>query len=260
MNITTKGVALGLAVLALGVATSASATTYRWTWDGVTGPYNPAGGDVKLATASYDEGSQDFSFETRIGNAPGTHTKPNGFWMAMSDGPNPKGVAGELAIFYFDATGSTPVLTAYGYNGANGNNSFIDGNANISGNQTPDKIRTSKVNPASWINSLGVQNNADGTRTFKFNIKGSVINSYNPINGDPADWKGVKFKNKFGIWFHPTIGSSFRYGHDGFLTSYHFSRQGWLDLEHQNAVPEPATMIALGAGAAALVARRRRKA
>lgn len=248
-----------MSVVALGIiaAQSASATSYRWTWDGVTGPYNPAGGDVKSATATYDNVSQDFMFETRIGNAPGTHKKPNGFWMAMSDGPNPKGVAGELAIFYFDATGSQPVLTAYGYNGANGNNSFRDGNGLVAGNQTPDKIATSKVNPASWINNLRVSNNADGTRTFKMDIKGSVINSYTPRNGNPADWKGVKFENNFGIWFHPTLDSCFTYGHDGYLTNYTFGRQGWLDLENQEAVPEPASMTALALGLAAIARRKR---
>lgn len=127
---------LAVAVMVATFA-GAHATTYRWSWDGVTGPYSAAGGAIESLTAEYNSANQNLKYNVTFGNAPGTSSRPNGYWLAMSSGPNPKGVAGELALFYFDASRSTPVLTAYGYNGQNDGTSWMDGSP-ASGTQAPD--------------------------------------------------------------------------------------------------------------------------
>ena len=48
---------------------------------------------------------------------------------------------------------------------------------------------------------------------------------------------------------------------DGWLKNYSFSKQGWFDGQNftTTATPEPATMVALGAGLLAFARRRRSK-
>lgn len=247
---------ISVAILATAVVSQSFAVQYKWTWDG-SGPYSNNAGSIQSTGASYDTATGAYEFEVKFTNAPNGQ-KPNGFWLATSDGPNPKGMSGQLTLFYFDASTSTPTLTAYGYNGLNNGTSWKDG-AMASGNQTPDKIASSRTT-SNFINSLS-STTSGGVRTMKFSVNGSLINAYNPINQESTPWEGVSFGNKIGVWFHALQGMSTSYGHDGFLTSFSYSREGYLDLTNQDTevVPEPATMAVLGAGALALIRRRRAK-
>lgn len=252
-----KRIVLSLcAAAAFGMATQAEATTYRWTWDGVTGPVSHDGGRIKAASSSYDNGTQDFGFSVTLGKRAADNQNSQGYWLAVSNGPNPKGSAGELAIFYFDASRSTPVLTAYGYNGQNGFTSFMDGSP-AAGTQTPDRIATSKLN-SSWIQNLAVNTNSDGSRTMSFNIHGAVINNYNPVNQGPNAWKGVAYGESLGLWMHPVTQLTTSYNQAGFLKSFNFCNSGWLDLndQHTESVPEPASMAALALGCVGLIRKR----
>lgn len=242
--------------LVVGAIAPASATTWRWTWDKSPTGYNAAAGKVQSATATYNEATQQFTYEVKIGKADNGKL-PNMIYLALNDGPNPKGIAGELPIFFLDATTNNPVLTAYGYNGLNTQDSWRDGSP-AAGIQAPDRIRTSKVNPSNWINNLSVST-VNNVRTFKFDIKGQVINQHDSPYGTAADWNGVKFREKFGIWFGTLQDAHTSYNHQGYLNSLSFGKRGWIDLSHQTAVPEPATMTALALGAAAALRRRKAK-
>lgn len=258
-NLFTKLASFGvIGAAVLGMAPMSEAATYQWTWNKSPVNYNDAGGKINKAIAYYRQEDSQFGFHMNMSNAAGTSQKPSGYWLAVSNGPNPKGYSGELAIFYFDASGASPVLTAYGYNGQNGNTSFYDGSP-ASGTQTPDRIATSLNNAGSWIKNLSIRDNANGSRDFAFDIKGSVINNYQVQNPGNEPWKGVSFTQNFGIWLHPVTGLQTSYNAQGFLTQFNAQRQGWLDLNDQRTecVPEPASMAALGMGAVALIRRRK---
>ncbi len=183
---------------------------------------------------------------------------PQGFWLAVSPGPNPKGSNDELAIFYLDGSSSNAKLYAYAYNGLNGGSSYFDGSA-ASGTQAPDRIFSS-INDPSKVLDITVQNNTDGTRTLGFSINATSIQNHTPKYGNPANWTGAAFGPQVGIWWHPVAGLQTS-TQDGWLTSYSFSKEGWFDGQNftTTPTPEPATMIALGAGLLAFARRRRSK-
>lgn len=244
------------------MATQASATV--WNFDLTPrvggGPgygYSANGGSVKNISSKFNDVSEKLVFEATFGNS-SNGSLPDGYWLVLNDGPNPKGTSDELAIFYFD-TGVTndgvAKLTAYAYNGVNGNSSFKDGSG-ASGTQAPDKIASS-LTTSNFVNQLKVTNNANGTRTMKFDINAALINNHDPKYGPASNWFGTGFDNKVGIWFHPVDGLDARYGTDGFLTKFDFSAQGWVDGSNLEAVPEPFTMA--GLALVALAARRRKK-
>jgi hypothetical protein len=224
--------------------------------------FNQASGNVNFISAEDNDTTNKFSFYANFAKN-GTEV-PNAFWLAVSNGPNPKGQAGELALIYFDGTGAgTPKVTAYGYNGENGFTSYFDG-SQAAGTQTPDRIASSVATPTflkRWDNST----DASGNRTLGFDIDKGVINSYVPKNTGSAPWQGINFSDKMGIWFHAVSDASTSYDVNGFLKSFSFDKQGWVDLENAKTktggspVPEPASMIALGLGAVGLIRRKRKQ-
>ncbi len=258
MKINSKILCFALAFGGIMLAQSAQAQTWRWTWNGDRSYVNDSAGRFDSAFATYRPSDQKFSFNLTMDAQAGTDKKVNGYWLAISNGPNPKGIAGELAMFYFDASGAQPVLTSYGYNGVNGSNSYQDGSP-ADGIQAPDKIASSLTN-SNFVNGIGVSDLGNGRQEFAFAINGSVINSYKPTNGNPADWKGVAFTDKMGIWLHPVLDGDFQYNPDGFLKSFNYSQNGWMDGNNLQAecVPEPASITAVFAGIAALAKRRKR--
>ncbi len=186
----------------------------------------------------YDDQSQNFKFYVVF--QPENNVLPEGFYLTLNDGPNPKGHDGELAFLYFDASDPSNLkLTVYGYNGLNNMKSWQDG-SNAAGNQEPDKILSSAApsgssqNPAGWIKDLQYFN--DGSKAiFLLNIDASLINSHVPKypGGPGMIWKGLQFNDLFGIWFHPVAGLTTTYGADGFLTSWQRLLNSWYDLNNQ---------------------------
>ena len=247
-------------IAALGAACAiASADVYTWSWQpgDPGGGYNNAGGTFKSIDASFNSGSQrltwDIAFDDQISD---------GFTLALNNGPNPRGHAGELALVYFDATDVDNVrVTSYAYNGLNTQTSYRDGSP-LSGTQAADVIfgvvpiegQTPSVLHASVTDS-------EHTRRMRLVLDASSINSHTP--GYPGsmgieEWFGIGFDTGLGVWLHPVSNLTTEYGEDGAL-SYWSGRQGWLDGANFTAqVPAPGVAAIAAAGLGIGTGRRRR--
>lgn len=217
---------------------------------------NDAAGLIESVNASFDPATGLFSWSATFGSVPGhPRLETDGFTLALTGGPNPKGVDGELALLYFDASRNTPVLTAYGYNTFNNATSFFDG-SKARGRQRPDRIFSSMIDGG--VDFINVSN-PDGTQTLGFSLDASAINNHAPRYGNPADWTGIEFGEDIGVWFHPVSGLSTKYRH-GYLKWWQYCTQGWFDgadMPTTPVTPEPGTLLMLTAGA--WVALRKRK-
>jgi len=257
-----RNAALVSAVAIASLASSAEAGFWRWTYN------NPSHTWFKSMTAEFDPATKRFKWDFTTG------TQTNGYWLALSPGPNPKGHAGELAILFLDAktlsanSSITPKLTAYSYNGQNGITSYLDGNAAVAGNQTPDRIWSS-LNPDTTGTVMQLSATDTGTtRRFIVELDASVIQNHLPLYPNPAgdDWTGLAFGQQMGTWFHPTAGLNTAYGTDpsnpnfNYLTSFTYTSQASYDtsnLTTQWVIPTPGSIALLGL--AGLVGARRRR-
>ncbi len=208
-----------------GPVTGVKETVHTFSQDNPSG--SDAAGDIKNVTTSYNETTDELSFSMVISD-PTNGKITEGFTLALNDGPNPKNQPGEMALFYFDASGTgTPIVTAYGYNGLNSSSSAFDGST-ASGIQAPDKILTSLAtsNPFTNISSTI---DANGNHVFSFTLDATVIVDHVPLYGDPADWSGASFADALGIWLHPKTDIETSYDQDGYLTQWSSSANGWFD-------------------------------
>ena len=174
-------------------ATSASATIFGFDYqaDGVWNAYNDDNSTYGMKFT--DDGSKD------------------GFWLVVSDGPNPKSHVNEYAILYGDRANNR--ITAYTYDGTNGPNSYETGTF------------------------LGTYENAFTDAGFdpRFNSNLTMftldVAGINSAFTNP-EWDGIQLGEQAGIWFHQSAGSNFEYGADGSLLDYTFADQMWLDVAY----------------------------
>ncbi|GJM18970.1 MAG: hypothetical protein DHS20C14_11830 [Phycisphaeraceae bacterium] len=253
----TTMIALAAAGLAVGTS-SASATVYSWDWaqgDGGAGINNVAG-TFKAISGSYDDVAETFTWDVTFDDQ-----ITDGYTLAVSPGPDPKGHAGELALIYFDAsTLASPDVTVYSYNGENTQLSWADGSP-APGIQSPDKIASSLgINSADIVNAS--VSDAGGDRTFSLTLDTTNLSAHLPKHPGPggaSEWTGVEFGDALGVWLHPVKGLNTAYGVDGFLNGWNSKKQGWFDAGGFETVPAPASSLAL-AGMGLVACRRRRKA
>ena len=250
-----KSTRLALVSVTALSASLSFATTWVFDYNPTNAEQNDGAGRINNIKTTFNDQNQRLTFSVNVGPTP--TGSADGFWLAMNDGPNPKGHAGELALVYFDVFSSGgPSLTTYAYNGFNGDTSFKDGSP-ASGTQAPDKIASSRTD-SSWINSINVVNNGNGSRTMSFDIDAAVLNGHTPKYPGSSPWTGMQFDNKIGMWFHTVDKLTSGYGADGFLNKWEYEKQGWVDFSDKQAVPEPTTM-GIVAILGAIAARRRKK-
>jgi len=249
-----------IAMLCAGtMATVAQADIYQWDWsadaDGTSG-LNMRGGEFQSVFAQFDSDTNRFLWQTTFADQ-----ITDGYSLAVNNGPNPKGHAGELALIYFDATGSDVRVTGYAYNGINSLNSYRDGSP-VGGTQAPDMIFGSNgLENASFITTASVVDNFDGTRVMTLEMDASLINTHSPAYPGPGgqeEWTGLAFAEKLGLWMHPFDNLETSYDDDGALDGWS-GRQGWFDGGGYDTttVPAPGALALMGIGGV-LAGRRRR--
>ncbi len=177
-------------------------------------------GNIDQVDMAYNETTGQFTFTMQVDDT------ADGFTLAVNNGPNPKGHAGELAMVYFDASNDEvdPIVSVYTYNGKNTQTSY----------QTEDRILSSETN-ANAFSSISVTTDLDGNKIMSFTVDASEINSFDPKGGEDNDWTGLLFDESVGVWLHPVSGLETEY-EDGFLTNWDPSAQSWYDTKDQHAI------------------------
>ena len=170
---------------------------------------DPSAGKLEELYAYYNSSTKVFQWRTEFSPVDGK--LPDGYWLAVNNGPNPKGHAGELALLYADFTDpNDPILTVYAYNGANGFSSYREGcigaDCAIPGVTTPDRIQSSLVDTGLVLDFTVDDTTVPGNRIINLKIDASVIRDHTPLNPDPegGPWYGLGFDTEIGYWFHTT--------------------------------------------------------
>lgn len=215
---------------------------------------NPGSIGYKSDIAFIDDFALMYNPGSKALNLSVSYTKnkstPDGFWFVVSDGPDPKDNANEYAIFYFDATGSSAVVSAYVYDGKNSGDSW----------KNPGNLLASSQNSGSGITASSSFSGDKSTFAFtadvgRINDRSEWPSSYHL----DKDWDGAQFDEKVGVWFHTfTVDKDPKYNHDGSLKQLKIDKDDYFDVNHQQAVPEPSAFLMSLIGATLLIARRKR--
>lgn len=207
---------------------------------------------------SYDDtvGSNLLSLSVTTSNYSSSKTA-NGFWLVVSDGPNPKSHVNEYAILYGSAV--TGDLYAYQYDGTNTSNSWMNSAGHLE--TFEDALTTTSFNQDyTWTNGDLLQD-----RPFvKFDFSIDVTDINNAFSGN--DWDGMQFDDNIGIWFHPfrSYDGWFQTSPDGqLITELSKKKTGWYDTGSlpttTTDVPEPAPLALMLAGLGMLAYSRRKR-
>lgn len=204
-------------------------------------PIREDAGTVSLLDLTYNANTEQLKFHLKTIPPvdPSRHAKF--FSFVLSQGPLPNADGGEFAIFYFDATGPSPVLSINSYNGYMGSwDSFsflgypigdpdqhiecplddpncycvelphlvVQGVDPLRCFSPADKI-CSSADPGSCVEELTYAENGDGSREFSFTVDASVMNNFPiaPYHINTCDEAGGEYCPA-GSTF-PWIGSQF---------------------------------------------------
>jgi len=221
MSVRKLGLSLGLSLVASLVFPEPSFSAI-YSFSGTDLPGSTGAGKTSQVLTSYQTSADLFTWESTFEqNVEGI--LPDGAWLVVNGGSNPKGQAGELPIFYLDSTNDT--VSVFEYNGANKSDSYRS--------------------PGNFLGatSLNTFETADSV-TFSFDFDATEINNLDL----GLDWQGLNFDDQIGIWFHGVSGLSTDYDkHTQALTYFNYKTQSWYDTAYQDTskIPEPSLLIGL---------------
>lgn len=251
--------AAGCLALAIGSMGAAQADE-AWQYSGTGAQAGGAGKDLlEFYEFTYTEvgGVETFAAEIKFTPEIVKDNQDGGFWLVVSDGPNPKNQIGEYAILYADLDDNR--ITAYEYNGDNNASSFSNPGNNLG-------VFDGVMN---YTNNAGNAGN-DGLVTFSLDV--TSINA----QALGSEWDGISFGENIGVWFHFAENLTANYsGHE--LTKFDLPHQGYVDFQSKPTtgcddlppdfpgcnpvvVSEPGSVALLGLGLVGLAAYRRRSA
>ena len=213
-------IALLLSVVGLALLPKPSlSATFRFQTEGNL-PGNKGAGRITEIDTTYDTETELFNWSSTF--TPNAHgVLPDGAWLVVNDGPNPKGHGGELAIAYLDELNQQ--VSFYEYNGANKSNSYRS--------------------PGNFLASTGLTTDrtADSV-TFSFDYDATDLNSLDL--GD--NWQGISFNDEIGIWFHGVSGLHTSYDEQE-LEEFIYQSQSWYDVSHKETekIPEPSMLLGM---------------
>lgn len=261
-----------LAALAAGPGLCLAGPIYGWNWSNPgPGTFSNNGGRINWVESQFDTNNNRLRWTANFGQE-ASKLRTTGFTLALTAGPSPHPMAGEVALLYFDAedafasTGA-PILTAYGFNGLTDDKSYMDGSP-AAGVQTPDRILSSRNSAAvAWLYDISAVTEADGTRTMSFEIDVDPIGSFSPTQSSPVanGWHGIGYGPNIGVRMHTFSDLHTTYSGD-YLTAWSWKSQGQLSGASFAAtvtdpiaqpVPEPGSLALLGIGATFLGSRVR---
>jgi len=266
---------LGCALVVGALSQTASADFYAFDWvrpdqptidANATGPFSYQVGDVHVGdvagqinalSATYNNSTNMLSWSINIGDVPDAAPGQilSGFTLVLTNGAMPDG-PGQYTQFYFDATGVSPVLTGYAYNGHPWSPSYEDGSW-LPGNQTPDHVFTSMNDVNNVVQSVNNTTEVNGSHTWSFTVDATSILAHMPMYAQPWPWVGTGFDDQIGIWVQTFTNATVTYDEDGYVEAVCYDRVGYYDADHQSTVPAPGALALLGL--AAVCVRRRRR-
>ncbi|MEM9245086.1 MAG: PEP-CTERM sorting domain-containing protein [Cyanobacteria bacterium P01_F01_bin.153] len=265
LNGTLNGCAIALAVAgAFAIAQPASATTFVFDWDRNTDGSDPSQGSW-CAPNCFKDKDDPIWYNNRVGNYDNIFARyddqsgdltwsstfsayddklPEGAWLVINNGQNPRSDGKDNAIFYLD--GITGRLTAYKYNDENNSASW----------QQEQFLQ-------SWDNAVSLVDDGNGNRTLGFDINVAALNALTGVSTGGEEWLGAQFDEHIGIWYHAVDNFSATYDEETKeLTSFSgygswYDTGGYIDTEIES-VPEPSVGL-LGLAAFGLMIKRRRQ-
>jgi len=225
---------------------------------------NAKAGDVQSINSTFDNVSQQFSWSHVIADDT-DNVAANGFWLVVSNGPEPKTKAGQYAILYGDQAASR--LTAYEYSGENNGNSFAQP-GNFLGSWDLNSTRNAEDN-ATEVSFMLDATSINGAYTGDCSTATGNCDT-TAANWDSSLWQGVAFDENIGYWFHNFNNSEFSYASiDGNqeITGFDHGATSFYDKENLTAVsnngetvdvPVPASLPLFGLAIAAFFYGRRK--
>lgn len=180
-------------------------------------------GTIKGVTLEYNDGTDELYVQVTVAAYNGKIA--DGFTIVIDDGNSIGDKAGTHAVFYFDATGASPVLNVLAYNGDQSGSSIRDSNG-VTSTYDPDRVATSLKNESGWVKELTATGNSS-KKVFTFRVDVGAINDHVPIR--KINWQGAEIGKYASFLVDTYAGLSTKYDANGFLTKWSFNCHGWMD-------------------------------